>query len=73
MDTKFLKLDNELFNIDYIKYIKCDDDNCLMTIVNTKSGSSIKSFPHTDNSYRCNKYTSPTCYYRLKEFIDKQK
>ncbi len=73
MDTKFIKLGGELINTEYVKYIRCDDTDCMITVVNTKSGSSLKQCSHRDNTFKYNKYTLPTHYYKLKEFVDSQK
>ena len=73
MEAKFIKLENESYNIDYVKYIKCNDNHCWMALVNTKSGSSYKYAPYTDSIHKYSKDTSPANYYKLREVYNNKK
>lgn len=62
----FIKVDNDLYNLRYVKKINCDDNECRITIANTDSASGYSSL--SDREYRFGKDTRQ--YIQLRSYYD---
>jgi hypothetical protein len=65
-----------IYNVNYIKTIRCNDHHCNMTIANTATGieRSIQPSPHhgsgrDDTVETCYKDKNPECYNTLKSLV----
>lgn len=62
-NSNFIKINDSVFNINYIKKIDCNVFGCYVTIANTNGGKS-----EYDRQIRCD---NKECENKLKEIIDK--
>lgn len=70
-NSNFLKVQDCVYNHNYIKSIKCDDEKCTVTIANTKqssSGSGLGSSNY-DHDHHCWKGKDSECYNSLSAFV----
>ena len=57
-------------NMEWVKFIKCDDDKCIITIANSESSGGY--YRHdTDYKLTFSKEASPKDYLNLKTLYDK--
>lgn len=61
MSHKLIKINNNLYNIRYLKCIECDDKKCIVEIASTQPR-------YADKFITCNKNTY--CYNDLIKFIN---
>jgi hypothetical protein len=69
----FLKVNNTLYNMRYVKTIECNDQVCKVVFANTENtyfSSEGTSYPNRDKGYECNKDKRPECYKKLRKFVD---
>lgn len=71
-ERKFIKVRNTLYNIKYIKEMKCDDNECTFVMANTNSANGT-GFSYKDDVLKCNRFNSPDCYENISKFINEQK
>lgn len=75
-NTEFIKIRNTLYNLQFIKQIQCDENECTIIVANTESGcggaySLTEKFK--DTTLKCHRGKSPDCYEKLVKYIDDQK
>ena len=71
-EPKFIKVRNTLYNLKYVKEMKCTDDECTFTMANTNSANGT-GFSYRDDVLKCNRFNSPDCYEKISKFINEQK
>lgn len=68
---KFLRVGDHIFNLQYIKDIKCDDKKCSFFVANTQTASGRFNYKtNNDAVYVINKMDKPGCYAQVKRFYD---
>ena len=63
VNPNFIKVNNKLYNLNYIKEIECTDTKCTFKMV------TFHNSPF-DDTCECSKYKSPDCYNTVSKFID---
>lgn len=69
----FLRIDNTLYNMRFVKTVKCTDQECDVVFANTENTDFVLpglSYPNRDKIYTCMKKTDAECYKKLKNFVE---
>ena len=61
--SQFIKVNNKLFNLDYVKEIECTDTKCTFRMAEFYNNL-------IGETWECSKYRSPDCYKIVSKFID---
>lgn len=70
----FIKIDNTIYNLKYVKMIKCTDTECDLTMANTKAGHGASGYrsiseAYNDIVYTCAKKKDRECYNKIYTFL----